>query len=113
MKSYKRIKYIIKKNPRMGFWLAYIRLPNKNIWAKATHYDEIDIDCHGGLTFMAFVKSKEDAGWQEFTKGTWVGWDYGHVGDYTNIGGFIDEGKRWTYEEVENEVKEVIDSLNV
>ena len=120
MKKYKGVYYLIKQNPRMYFWLAYIKLPKNHKWAKKKDYDDIPLDCHGGLTFMKTFTGKEtkEENWWGFTKGTWIGWDYGHVGDFIDYGftfskghTFIDTEKKWEYEEVEEEVKEVIKQL--
>jgi hypothetical protein len=118
MKKYKGIYYLIKQNPHMYSWLAYIKLPDKHKWVKK-NYDDIPLDCHGGLTFKATVTGKENH-WQGFTKGTWIGWDYGHVGDFTDYGfafsndsvfKYNEMDKKWEYEEVEKEVKEVIEKI--
>ena len=53
---------------------------------------------------------------QGFSLGSWIGWDYGHYGDYTSLfssfsDSFIREGKKWTEKEVEKECKNVIRQL--
>lgn len=43
-----------------------------------------------------------------------IGWDYGHSGDYNgHYGSFYEgyEGKKWTTEEIDREVKFVIDEI--
>lgn len=113
MKIYKGINYLIKINPRLGFPLAYIKLPENHKWIKED-CSEIPLDVHGGLTFKETITGKEkgEDNWWGFTKGTWIGWDYGHYGDYM----FEDykiglKGKTWDYEEVEAEVKKAIRQL--
>lgn len=66
-------------------------------------YDHIDgIDCHGGLTYSENRLLLDYGGW-------WIGWDYGHNGDYC---GFTDfGGRRYTTEEVVEECKRVIDQV--
>jgi len=113
MKTYKGIKYLIKQNPRMYFWLAYVRLPDNHKWTQKISYDDIPIDCHGGLTFKDSFDGNEkpEENWWGFTKGTWVGWDYGHAGDFVSYGEnplIFANDKKWEYEEVEEEVKNVI-----
>lgn len=39
-------------------------------------YDEIKIDCHGGLTYSNFISPLT------YEKGWWIGWDYAHLNDY-------------------------------
>jgi len=111
--KYKGITYLIKQNPRMGFYLAYIKLPTESKLTKKD-YDDIDLDVHGGLTFKETFTGKEtpEDNWWGFTKGTWIGWDYGHAGDF--IYGDFDFGlgeKRWEYKEVESEIKQAIKQL--
>lgn len=116
MKTYKGVKYIIKQNPKMLFWLAYIRLPDGHRWTKKKDYNDIPLDVHGGVTYMSKVtKENIKDHWQGFSEGTWVGWDYGHAGDFIYCGTIFNslypislEDKRWEYEEVEKEVKDAI-----
>ena len=67
------------------------------------------LDVHGGVTFIGSLEKYGLAG-------TWIGWDYAHYGDYVHMegnfhtGGGVteDAGHAWTLEEIEKEVKEVI-----
>lgn len=66
------------------------------------------IDVHGGVTFIGSLEKYGLAG-------TWIGWDYAHLGDYVHKlglyhGGGVteDAGHAWTVEEIEEEVKNVI-----
>lgn len=81
---------------------AYIKLPNN------LEIDENDIDVHGGITYSS------DHLWisnNQKLDGKFIGWDYGHYGDY---GGYEDllpielrsGGKRWNTEEIYKEVRE-------
>jgi hypothetical protein len=37
---------------------------------------------HGGITFAHLIKKTDEPKWLAgFTKGPWIGWDYGHAGD--------------------------------
>ena len=122
MNNYKGIKYLIKQNLRMYFWLAYVKLPKgseleKKYFKKG--HDGIDLNCHGGLTFGAIV-TKENVKdyWQEFDEGVWVGWDYGHAGDFVDYGLSFENidslsDKRWEYKEIEAGVKDVIKQINI
>lgn len=83
---------------------AYVCLP-KNDKFYGLPYDEIDIDCHGGLTYGSFQQN-------EF----WIGWDYAHWGDYCGYHALFDFDsefveKRWTTAEILEEVKDVIKQL--
>jgi hypothetical protein len=61
-------------------------------------YDDLPIDCHGGLTF-----SSEGGGhWPEGYY--WYGYDYAHAGDYTQFKDspslVFEDDKKWTIKEV-------------
>lgn len=74
---------------------------------RVLHYDDFPIPVHGGLTFAS-----GDPHFPTQTKGYWVGWDYAHCGDYTGNSIFNDdESKRWTTEEIFEDVKVAIDML--
>lgn len=84
---------------------AYVRLKDNEI---LNHYDDYEIEVHGGLTFLGVPATKNC--------GTWIGWDYAHFDDYTC---FIKElalfddmtGKKWATEEIIEEAKSVIEQL--
>jgi len=61
----------------MGYRCGYVRVPIGHPW-HGKGYDEVDVDCHGDLTFAAADepcdKAGEDNAW-------WVGFDCGHAGD--------------------------------
>lgn len=117
MKTYKNINYILTQNPRLGFPLAYIQIPETHPWYKIDDYNEVPLDVHGGPTFMCDVKENEDMEtFHKFTPGKWIGWDYGHAGDWdfhiTERDWNKDmENKMWTFEEVEKEIHEAIEQL--
>lgn len=76
---------------------AYVRVNTHKDW------EEI-IDCHGGITF-------NDSAFEEFeNKGEYIGWDYNHCHDFS---GCMPEfgGKRWTTEEIYEDVKNVIEQV--
>ena len=99
---YKNIEYVIHYNEMTGTYCAYIKVPvthkyhfivdnrkviklgkiKSTIW---NGYDAIDdIDVHGGFTFSRRITSGElNKGIypQNFTPGSWIGWDYAHAGD--------------------------------
>ena len=91
---------------------CYIEIPKgHNLYEK--DYKDINIDCHGGLTYSDFRKfpNNEKAKY-------YIGWDYAHVGDFfftsllfsnPNINRY--GNKKWTIEEMFNEIKHVIDQI--
>jgi hypothetical protein len=83
---------------------AYVGVPESHPLAGFS-YDDVPIECHGGLTFG-------DSGDGKFhPKGFyWYGWDYSHCGDFS----FCDldrtydrpvslDEKKWTVADVEND----------
>lgn len=66
-------------------------------------YDDMPLECHGGLTFAE--PGRKGYLPEEFF---WYGWDYGHHGDYSE---YNPEGRLWTLEMVEAEVREVAEQL--
>lgn len=104
--TYKGLDYIILS---LGTHpTAYVRVPKTHPYFRKG-YDNVDIRCHGGLTFASDRVAKEKKhGW-------WLGWDYAHLGDYSGYemrGGLGDwNDYKWSTEEILTEVKEVIDQL--
>ena len=93
---------------------AYIEIPKNNALFKK-HYDKIDLNVHGGLTYSESILSISE---NEKAEGEWfIGWDYAHCNDYA---GFYDEMdfisryynlKKWTTEEIKQECENAIDEL--
>lgn len=131
--TYKGYKYIVWYNDlgshtvplkhKTGFYCAYVELPkdhpfrknfrkSTNSWSKVPYwdYDAVPLNVHGGLTFGELVK-KGDTFEQGFTPGYWVGWDYGHVGDFINLAVADFTDKYWSYTDVENDCKDAIEQL--
>jgi hypothetical protein len=83
-------------------------------------YDEIPIQCHGGLTFAG-----KDFWFNPVSINLWwIGWDYAHYGDYyqhtkemeshLKSGGLLPrekESHKWTMEELRAEVRIVLDQV--
>lgn len=69
--------------------------------------DEIDeCYCHGDITYIP------EAGLLDrLQKKPYIGWDYAHIGDYKCWSATKDEGKKWTYEEIIQEVNNVVEYL--
>lgn len=94
-----------------GHPCAYVRVPKNHPFYKR-NYNELGITCHGGLTFgdnlKHIIPSDDNDAW-------YIGWDYAHCGDYeilSNIPNFsFIEGKKWTTEEIYEDVRKVIDQL--
>ena len=85
-------------------------------------YDDInenfDVYCHYGLTYsedyLSFLEfsNKYKCDVKVGIHNKWViGWDYGHMDDYTGFCGDILGGKKWTTEEIVGECKEFIEQL--
>lgn len=95
---------------------AYIEIP-KESYLFEKEYNEIydmglDIDVHGGLTYS----SKNLYIDKDIKKGWFIGWDYAHYGDYLGYEEMYPSElrtyeKRWTTEEIFNEVCCAIDQI--
>ena len=88
---------------------AYVKVTEEELKDKAG-FEDWDIDCHGGVTFCSSMPTIN-------ADGTYVGWDYGHCDDYSGMDLIYPEfcragGKKWTTEEILEEVKDVIRQLN-
>lgn len=73
-----------------------------------SYYDRrlLDVKVHGDFTYL------DKAYWDTEDKTTYLGWDYLHDGDYcTLIPLSLFFGKRWTTQEIYDEVKSVIEQL--
>lgn len=79
---------------------------------KFKDYGQINLDVHGGLTY-----SKDNLLLEyERIKGWFIGWDYGHFNDYAGYEEKFpmelrSDGKKWTTEEIFEDVKSVIEQL--
>lgn len=82
---------------------CYIRI-NEDEKCYGKDYNDIMIDCHGGLTFSDSIEKEHPF----FTKGYWVGWDFAHLGDAFST---LFNGKHWTTYELIEELREAVDSL--
>lgn len=79
---------------------AYINIPSKLCM------NNHDLYVHGGITYSEGTLETEHG----MIEGNYVGWDYAHYGDYT---GFLPSlsGRKYTTQEILNDVKEAIDQL--
>jgi hypothetical protein len=129
-----RDRRVIKKGKYLDFYwtiisygthpCAYVAIPKGHrFFAKDySDYDKMNVDCHGGLTFGCAVHGMDMFDNKDYC---WIGWDYAHAGDYNEDSDEVKQShesdkhyidnknkeKMWTAEEIENEIKKVIDKL--
>lgn len=75
--------------------------------------DDYDIWCHGSCTYAGSTDITAFGINECSYSGRWVGWDYAHFNDYRTrekMLSFSDDLKKWTTEEIYEEVKEAIDN---
>jgi len=74
---------------------------------KEIDYNDIPLDCHGGLTFSGELKGYG---------GHWIGWDYAHLGDYIAYSKILHfsepNAHAWTTDELLIEMEDVIYNLS-
>lgn len=76
-------------------------------------YDDIrlgNINVHGGFTYYG----ESYWNYNKPNNKKYLGWDYGHYGDYSGYCAYISEmsgDKKWATDEIYNEVKYVIEQL--
>ena len=95
---------------------AYVKLPENHPCSQLKEYDDFAwLDCHGGITYVENMLFMPD---NEILKGNWIGWDYNHYMDYSgnqvlhNVFDYFCWGcKKWTTQEIRNEVFDVIRQL--
>jgi hypothetical protein len=108
---YENLRYYIKDGKVCP--LAYIALPYSSPHIDKP-YDDIDVDCHGGLTYSGELYDHKGNKVENFV----IGWDYGHYGDFIGTEAIpadiiqtmnlLQEVHKWTIEEIEDEIKGVI-----
>ena len=98
---------------------AYVEIPKEHEYFEK-HYDEIGLDCHGGVTYsephLIFHEYSPKYNCEVKTRitDTWIiGWDYAHLGDYypSSVGSAMGD-RKWRTEDVFNDVKYAINQLN-
>lgn len=81
---------------------AYVEIPEGHKLYGKDYFDIENIDVHGGLTYsrkqLMCIESKN---W-------FIGWDYAHWDDYMTG---LNEGKKWTTEEIIEDCKSVINQI--
>lgn len=70
--------------------------------------DLLDEYVHCGVSYrMSTYPSEENL------DSRWIGWDYGHHCDYSIFSEeYTNEGKKWTFEEIEHDIRIAIDITN-
>lgn len=88
---------------------AYVGVDkNHPLWAEPKYEKYRSLGAHGGITYKEFIAPKS-----AIKDRWWIGWDYGHSGDYmAHLPESLTKGARkWTREEILTHVKDVIRQL--
>lgn len=73
---------LIWRNPALKFLCGYVGLPEGNKYY-GVHYDEIDLNVHGGFTFAGSFSGERKSKCEDNNNNLWwIGFDCGHYGDY-------------------------------
>ena len=88
---------------------AYVQVPEGHPF-HGKHYDKININCHGGVTFSGNFRRHPSRFLIE-REGYWIGWDYAHAGDFTVYPEITMVGHRYTTQEVLEDVAQVVEQL--
>jgi len=126
--TYKGIQYVVL-NIRGTHPCCYVNLPEDHPWTRYVGdnsyanfncgYDEIPVECHGGLTFAddhlnCKTHYEGDKRVVDVSlPGNWIGWDYAHCEDFTWYPGRepYKFEKVWTIAELIADCKKVIDQV--
>ena len=103
--SYYNISYIIASCGTHP--VAYVKIPKGHYFYQIKNKEilyDYPMPCHGGITFAGTPYTQD---YQFNEDDLWIGWDYAHCGDFYREG----SGKKWTKEEIKNEIKTVIEFL--
>lgn len=86
---------------------AYVEIPISHKYYRLSYKDiENQIDVHGGLTYSSSNLMISDSG--GIKKSWFIGWDYSHCTDYYPD---LNDGKKWTTEEMIEDCIYVINQL--
>lgn len=85
---------------------AYVEVPEGHSYRQG--YLESSVRCHGGITY-AETYAPPALGLKG--ESLWLGWDYAHFGDCMALPGYTSPGKRYTLEEIQHEVRDVVAQL--
>lgn len=116
MWKYKGYDYTILLT-KLGHLCGYVRLRASDKYY-GKHYDQIPVQCHGGLTFSELVPAAN----KFLPKGYWIGFDCAHLGDLSIHTAALIEGLQgkpsfmandhlWQPAEVKAECESIIDQL--
>lgn len=92
---------------------AYLGIPKDHPLA-SLGYDDVPVECHGGLTFSGEGGGEKCESWPEGYH--WFGWDYAHCGDFCFYdlkypGEHKSKDKKWIVKDVEGEMWMAVYSL--
>lgn len=88
---------------------AYIKIPEGHkLYGKTDEKIYQEVDVHGGITYINDSITIEN---NQKIEGWFIGWDYGHYGDYMGIEELVPMqfrigGKKWTTQEIYKELRE-------
>ena len=88
---------------------AYIKIPEGHrLYVKTDEKIYQEVDVHGGITYINDSITIEN---NQKIDGWFIGWDYGHYGDYMGIEELVPMefrigGKKWTTQEIYKELRE-------
>ena len=88
---------------------AYIKIPKGHkLYGKTDEKSYQEVDVHGGITYINDSITIEN---NQKIDGWFIGWDYGHYGDYMGIEELVPMefrigGKKWTTQEIYKELRE-------
>ena len=104
--NYKGIDwYILNNNGR--YPLAYVQVYADSLTVPISKINEL---VNGGITYGYDYDGY--CYWNEEDTRKYIGWDYGHFGDYCNCDGLRDfMDKKWTYNEIRKQIFDVIDLI--
>lgn len=92
---------------------AYVGIPAveaNTLFQEEDLEDSDSINVHGGITYEnSYIRDENK---NEYSNGKWwIGWDYAHLYDYTPDNDYGQYRKKWTTEEILEEVKSVVDQI--
>ena len=94
---------------------CYVFLKGGDPFVNVTNYDDVDIEMHGGCTFVASAKDfrKKLNLTTLVPSRTVIGWDYAHCGDmiFSPFSTPIYDERYWTKKELIDEIENVTESL--
>lgn len=89
---------------------AYVKIPNDNWLCSVENYNDIPVNCHGGITYKENYLRITD---NEEIEGEFIGWDYADCNDYAPYYDEVlsEKTHKWTTKEILEEVKEVCSQI--